>query len=66
MVPEAGRDEEAQRAAVLKKVPLDGFMGEADWRGCCEEMKLSDGLFWPIPVTLSASDERAGRRLPGP
>ena len=30
MVPEAGLAEEAQRAAVLKKVPLDGFMGEAD------------------------------------
>ena len=66
MVPEAGLAEEAQRAAVLKKVPLDGFMGEADWRGCCADMQLSDGVFWPIPVTLSASDERAGRRLPGP
>ncbi|MAF94832.1 MAG: sulfate adenylyltransferase [Rhodospirillaceae bacterium] len=39
--------------------PLSGFMGEADWRGCCEEMKLSDGLFWPIPVTLSADKELA-------
>ncbi|MCH7936742.1 MAG: sulfate adenylyltransferase [Proteobacteria bacterium] len=37
--------------------PLSGFMGEADWRGCCEEMKLADGLFWPIPVTLSADQE---------
>jgi len=36
--------------------PLDGFMGETDWRGCCEEMKLSDGLFWPIPVTLAVDD----------
>ena len=40
--------------------PLSGFMGEADWRGCCEEMKLPDGLFWPIPVTLSADKELAG------
>ena len=39
--------------------PLSGFMVEADWRGCCEEMKLSDGLFWPIPVTLSADKELA-------
>ena len=29
MVPEAGFAEEAQRTAGLKKVPLDGFMGEA-------------------------------------
>ncbi len=39
MVPEAGRAEEAQRAAGLKKVPLDGFMGEADWNGVCLEMR---------------------------
>jgi sulfate adenylyltransferase len=39
--------------------PLDGFMGEADWRGCCEDMKLADGLFWPIPITLSCTQELA-------
>ena len=32
--------------------PLDGFMGEADWRGSCTDMKLANGLFWPIPITL--------------
>ena len=36
--------------------PLDGFMGEADWRGACIDMKLADGLFWPIPITASCSD----------
>jgi len=33
--------------------PLQGFMGEADWRGTCLEMKLENGVFWPIPITLS-------------
>ncbi len=37
--------------------PLQGFMGEADWRGCCEHMTLADGLFWPIPITLSCTQE---------
>jgi sulfate adenylyltransferase len=37
--------------------PLAGFMGEADWRGCCEDMKLADDLFWPIPITLSCTQE---------
>jgi sulfate adenylyltransferase len=37
--------------------PLSGFMGEADWRGCCEHMELADGLFWPIPITLSCAQE---------
>jgi len=37
--------------------PLSGFMGEADWHGCCERMQLADGLFWPIPITLSCAQE---------
>jgi sulfate adenylyltransferase len=40
--------------------PLDGFMNEADWRGSCVDMKTANGLFWPIPITLSASEEIAG------
>jgi sulfate adenylyltransferase len=39
--------------------PLDGFMGHDDWKGTCGEMKLTDGTFWPIPVTLSTSQGRA-------
>ncbi len=39
--------------------PLNGFMAEADWRGVCEDMKLADGLFWPIPVTVSAEQALA-------
>jgi sulfate adenylyltransferase len=39
--------------------PLDGFMGEKDWRGVCEEMRLANGLFWPIPVTVSAEQSLA-------
>jgi sulfate adenylyltransferase len=37
--------------------PLDGFMGEPDWRGCCEHLQLANGLFWPIPITLSCTKE---------
>jgi len=37
--------------------PLDGFMGEADWRGCTKNMTLANGLFWPIPITLSCAQE---------
>jgi len=39
--------------------PLDGFMGEKDWKGACAEMKLSNGLFWPIPITLSHDEKLA-------
>ena len=39
--------------------PLDGFMCEADWHGTCANMKLQNGLFWPIPITLSADKDLA-------
>ncbi|RKY92884.1 MAG: sulfate adenylyltransferase [Ignavibacteriae bacterium] len=39
--------------------PLDGFMGYDDWKGVCADMKMSNGLFWPIPITLSVSTEVA-------
>ena len=39
--------------------PLDGFMGYDDWRGVCEDMTLSTGVFWPIPITLSVNEEIA-------
>ncbi len=47
--------------------PLDGFMGRDDWRGCCEtySMPSRKGLFWPIPITLSAAEDVAGSIAPG-
>lgn len=35
--------------------PLRGFIGSADWQSVCESMRLADGTFWPIPITVSAS-----------
>jgi len=39
--------------------PLDGFMGHDDWKGCVTDFQMTDGVFWPIPVTLSATKEDA-------
>ena len=39
--------------------PLAGFMTQADWRGVCDDMTMANGLFWPIPITLSASQQQA-------
>lgn len=33
--------------------PLAGFMSHTDWRGVCDDMRTADGVFWPIPITLS-------------
>ena len=39
--------------------PLDGFMTHADWQGVCDGMKMANGLFWPIPITLSTDEVTA-------
>ena len=26
--------------------PLAGFMGLGDWRGVCDDMRMTDGVFW--------------------
>ena len=41
--------------------PLDGFMGKDDWKGSCDDYSLPSrkGLFWPIPITLSAKEDLA-------
>jgi sulfate adenylyltransferase len=41
--------------------PLEGFMCEADYVAVRGNMHLASGLPWTIPVTLSASDELAGK-----
>ena len=39
--------------------PLEGFMSHADWQGVCDGMKMANGLFWPIPITLSTDKATA-------
>lgn len=41
--------------------PLDGFMTSADWKSVCDNMHTANGLFWPIPITVSADADIAGQ-----
>jgi sulfate adenylyltransferase len=45
--------------------PLEGFMGKGDWKGVCHEMRMANGIFWPIPITLSVSKEEGSRLKEG-
>ena len=49
--------------------PLEGFMGEEDYRNVVKDMHTKDGLLWPIPITLAASKEESqslkeGQKVP--
>ena len=37
--------------------PLNGFVGENDYKSIVENMRLSNGLVWPIPITLQVKKE---------
>lgn len=39
--------------------PLEGFMGQADYRCVLQHERLPNGLPWPIPVTLAVTSEQA-------
>ncbi len=39
--------------------PLKGFLSEADYDGVVENMRLSTGELWPMPITLDVSKEFA-------
>jgi sulfate adenylyltransferase len=39
--------------------PLEGFLCESDYRSVRANMRLANGVAWPIPVTLSVTSEEA-------
>ena len=45
--------------------PLTGFLGEADYDGVVERMRLANGALWPIPVTLDVSADFAAKLSTG-
>ncbi|MCM3906063.1 MAG: sulfate adenylyltransferase [Pyrinomonadaceae bacterium] len=40
--------------------PLEGFLDAADYRSVLTDMRLANGVAWPLPITLSVTDEEAG------
>ncbi|MBK4217343.1 bifunctional sulfate adenylyltransferase/adenylylsulfate kinase [Paracoccus caeni] len=45
--------------------PLKGFLTEADYNGVVENMRLTSGALWPMPITLDVSQAFADGIEPG-
>lgn len=45
--------------------PLRGFMGQADYAGVVEDMRLADGTLWPIPIVLDVPAKFADKLQSG-
>jgi sulfate adenylyltransferase len=45
--------------------PLTGFVGAADYRGIVEEMHLTSGAPWSLPITLAVDEARAAELTEG-
>src|SRR5262249_23591289 len=45
--------------------PLRGFMNRDEYDPACNEMRLSNGLVWPIPITLDVPEAFAKSLKPG-
>jgi sulfate adenylyltransferase len=45
--------------------PLRGFMTQADYEGVCHNMRLSNGVLWPMPITLDVKEDFAKSLQPG-
>src|SRR3990172_7410677 len=45
--------------------PLEGFIGEADYRSVLHEMRLANGLPWTLPITLAVRKAHADRLREG-
>lgn len=41
--------------------PLEGFMGEADYHSVCDNVTLTNGAVWPIPITCAVNNGVTGK-----
>jgi len=39
--------------------PLTGFMRKADYERCIDEMRLTNGVVWSVPITLAVDQDKA-------
>lgn len=58
---DAAKQMEVEQIATGTFSPLEGFMNEDNFNSVLEEMRLSNGIIWPLPVVLDVTIEEAGK-----
>lgn len=50
---------DVEQIAIGTYSPLEGLMGEADFQSVLTEMRLANGVVWPLPIVLDVPEEVA-------
>lgn len=50
---------DAEQIAVGAFSPLEGFLNKADFESVVNEMRLSNGIIWPVPIVLQVNESTA-------
>ncbi len=45
--------------------PLEGFLGEQEYNSVCQDLRLANGLLWPMPITLDVTEAFTAGLQPG-
>ncbi len=62
---DARAESDVERIATGAFSPLTGFMGSKDHLRVTRQMRLENGLFWPVPITLAVTPAQAARLVVG-
>lgn len=52
---------DVEQIAIGAYSPLEGFMGQEDFQSVLAEMRLANGVVWPLPIVLDVSQEIADK-----
>lgn len=65
LVPKIRLDQNKQmdveQIAIGTYSPLEGFMGREDFVSVLNDMRLANGVVWPLPITLDVTEESADK-----
>jgi pyruvate kinase len=56
---------DAEQISVGSFSPIEGFMNKKDFDSVLDEMRLSNGVIWPLPIILQVNEEISKKFSPG-